>query len=63
MNHQKKLSEGDKGQPTQPPKRIWTQIHRRKKAKAEPQMTDEWEDQAQTPPSNLRMPPENMEKH
>ena len=50
-------------QPNQPPKRIWTQIHRRKKAKAEPQMTDEWEDQAQTPPSNLRMPPENMEKH
>ena len=56
-------SKNKDSQPNQPAKRIWTQIHRRKKAKAEPPLTDEWEDQSPTPPSNLRMPPENMEKH
>ena len=47
---------------TPPPKRIWTQIHRRKKAPAVSPLTDEWEDNAPSPPPNLRMPSEKMKK-
>lgn len=40
-----------------PPKRIETQIHRRRKAKALSPLTDEW-DRSIPPPAHLRMPRE-----
>ena len=43
-----------------PPKRINTQIHRRKKAKAVSPLTDEWESSQATPPKGLKRPPQDM---
>lgn len=43
-----------------PPKRIQTQIHRRKKAKAVSPLTDEWESSQAEPPKDLKRPPQDM---
>ena len=43
-------------------RRIETQIHRRKKAKAVPPMESEWEDAQQGQPSQLRTPPDKMKR-
>ncbi len=43
-----------------PPKRIETQIHRRKKAKAVSPLTDEWESSQADPPKGLKRPPKDM---
>ena len=43
-------------------RRIDTQIHRRKKAKAVPPLQAEWDVTEGTPPTKLRMPSENMSK-
>ena len=43
-----------------PPKRINTQIHRRKKAKAVSPLTDEWEASQAAPPKGLKRPPQDM---
>jgi hypothetical protein len=45
---------------TASPRRIETQIHRRKKAKAVYPMQAEWEEGTALPPERLRMPPEKM---
>ena len=45
-----------------PPKRIETQIHRRKKAKAVSPLTDEWENSQAGPPKGLKRPPQDMRK-
>lgn len=42
------------------PKRINTQIHRRKKAKAVSPLMDEWESSQATPPKGLKRPPQDM---
>ena len=42
------------------PKRIQTQIHRRKKAKAVSPLTDEWESSQAGPPKGLKRPPNDM---
>ncbi|MFQ5991788.1 MAG: hypothetical protein ACE5NA_05060 [Nitrospiraceae bacterium] len=43
-------------------RRIDTQIHRRKKAKAVPPLQAEWDVTEETPPTKLRMPSENMSR-
>ena len=43
-----------------PPKRIQTQIHRRKKAKAVSPLTNEWEHSQAGPPKGLKRPPQDM---
>ena len=43
------------------PKRINTQIHRRKKAKAVSPLTDEWESSQSGPPKGLKRPPQDMQ--
>ena len=45
-----------------PPKRIQTQIHRRKKAKAVSPLTNEWESSQSEPPKGLKRPPQDMRK-
>ena len=45
-----------------PPKRIETQIHRRKKAKAVFPLTDEWESEQAGPPKDLKRPPQDMRR-
>jgi len=42
------------------PKRIQTQIHRRKKAKAVSPLTNEWEGSQSGPPKGLKRPPQDM---
>ena len=42
------------------PRRIETQIHRRKKAKALSALESEWDHVGQTPPSHLRLPSSRM---
>jgi len=44
------------------PRRIETQIHRRKKAKALSPLTAEWDVRRPDPPSKLRMPSNRMRK-
>ena len=44
------------------PKRIQTQIHRRKKAKAVSPLTNEWESTQADPPKGLKRPPQDMRK-
>jgi hypothetical protein len=44
------------------PPRIETQIHRRKKAKALPPLTAEWDARHPNAPPKLRMPPNRMKK-
>ncbi len=51
----------DSGLPS-PPKRIQTQIHRRKKAKAVSPLTNEWESSQSEPPKGLKRPPQDMRK-
>ncbi len=51
----------DSGLPD-PPKRIQTQIHRRKKAKAVYPLTNEWESSQSEPPKGLKRPPQDMRK-
>lgn len=43
-----------------PPKRIQTQIHRRKKAKAVSPLTNEWESSQSEPPKDLKRPSQDM---
>ena len=43
-----------------PPKRIQTQIHRRKKAKAVSPLTNEWDRSQAGPPKGLKRPPQDM---
>lgn len=45
------------------PQRIWTQIHRRKKAKATLPLADEWSTADNSPPTNLRMPSAKMSRN
>ena len=42
------------------PKRIQTQIHRRKKAKAVSPLTSEWDNSQAGPPKGLKRPPQDM---
>lgn len=56
----KKVNEQKKSQLSNPPKRIETQIHRRKKAKAVSPLTDEWEGSQAGPPKGLKRPPKDM---
>lgn len=56
----KKVNEQEDSQPSNPPKRIETQIHRRKKAKAVSPLTDEWENSQAGPPKGLKRPPQDM---
>ena len=42
------------------PKRIQTQIHRRKKAKAVSPLTNEWDNSQAGPPKGLKRPPQDM---
>jgi len=44
------------------PRRIETQIHRRKKAKALPPLTAEWDVRHPDTPAKLRMPADRMRK-
>jgi hypothetical protein len=44
------------------PRRIETQIHRRKKAKALPPLTAEWDARHPDTPAKLRMPSDRMRK-
>lgn len=46
----------------EPKRRIETQIHRRKKAKAVPPLEAEWQIESGNPPSGLRMPSDKMKK-
>jgi hypothetical protein len=46
----------------QPKRRIETQIHRRKKAKAVLPLEAEWDASSGRPPDRLRMPAEKMSK-
>ncbi len=43
-------------------RRIETQIHRRKKAKAVPPLESEWDADAGAPPDRLRMPADRMDR-
>lgn len=45
-----------------PPKRIQTQIHRRKKANAVSPLTNEWESSQSEPPKDLKRPPQDMRR-
>ena len=56
----KKVNEQKDSQVSNPPKRIETQIHRRKKAKAVSPLTDEWEGSQAGPPKGLKRPPQDM---
>ena len=56
----KKLKEQKNSELPDPPKRIETQIHRRKKAKAVSPLTDEWESSQSDPPKGLKRPPKDM---
>jgi hypothetical protein len=49
---------GDPGHP----RRIETQIHRRRKARAVPPLQAEWEAESGGPPSGLRMPQDRMDR-
>lgn len=44
------------------PRRIETQIHRRKKAKAVLPLEAEWDQGVEGPPVSLKMPPDKMKK-
>lgn len=44
------------------PRRIETQIHRRRKAKAVPPLEAEWEAESGLRPSGLRMPEDRMDR-
>ncbi len=44
-------------------RRLDTQIHRRKKAKAIPPLEAEWEADSRLPPKNLKMPADRMPKN
>ncbi len=52
----------DKPASSEGKRRIQTQIHRRRKAKAAYPLTNEWEESGLTPPKGLRMPSEKMKK-
>lgn len=56
----KKVNEQKDSQLPNPSKRINTQIHRRKKAKAVSPLTDEWESSQAAPPKGLKRPPQDM---
>ena len=56
----KKVNEQEDSQASNPPKRINTQIHRRKKAAAVSPLTDEWENSQAGPPKGLKRPPQDM---
>ncbi len=62
MKDSHKDPKAGKPAPSEGPRRIQTQIHRRKKAKAVYPLTDEWEDTKTSPPAALRMPPGRMKK-
>ena len=56
----KNVNEQKDSGPPDPPKRIQTQIHRRKKAKAVSPLTNEWESSQADPPKGLKRPPQDM---
>ena len=56
----KKVNEQKDSQLPNPPKRIETQIHRRKKAKAVSPLTNEWESSQTDPPKGLKRPTKDM---
>ena len=60
MMSKKNVNEQEDSQLPNPPKRINTQIHRRKKAKAVSPLTDEWENSQTAPPKGLKRPPQDM---
>ncbi|OGW69542.1 MAG: hypothetical protein A3A88_03350 [Nitrospirae bacterium RIFCSPLOWO2_01_FULL_62_17] len=59
--HQQSRPDGTPA-PDAPPRRIETQIHRRKKAKALSPLTAEWDVRRPDVPSKLRMPSSRMRK-
>ena len=58
----KNVNERQDSESPNPPKRIQTQIHRRKKAKAVSPLTNEWESSQSGPPKGLKRPPQDMRK-
>lgn len=56
------MSGKEKSSREKPRKRIQTQIHRRKKAKAIYPLTDEWDYSQATPPQKLKRLPKDMPK-
>lgn len=63
MGESQRSSEHPKGSKFPPKRRIETQIHRRKKAKAVPPLEAEWDMASGTPPTGLRTPPEKMQRN
>lgn len=62
MDEQRPPGEVTRKPSMQPKRRIETQIHRRKKAKAVSPLEPEWDATSGARPVGLRMPPENMRK-
>ena len=58
----KNVNERQDSESPNPQKRIQTQIHRRKKAKAVSPLTNEWESSQSGPPKGLKRPPQDMRK-
>ena len=52
----------EKSSDGKPSKRIETQIHRRKKAKAVSPLTNEWDRSQTGPPKDLKRPPQDMRR-
>jgi len=62
MDPQQRSRPDDTPAPDVRPHRIETQIHRRKKAKALPPLTAEWDVRHPDTPAKLRMPADRMRK-
>jgi hypothetical protein len=62
MDSQQRSRPDDTPAPDARPRRIETQIHRRKKAKALPPLTAEWDARHPDTPAKLRMPADRMRK-
>ncbi len=62
MNQPQRSRSDDKPAPDARPRRIETQIHRRKKAKALSPLTAEWDARDPDSPAKLRMPANRMRK-
>lgn len=62
MDQQERSQPDGKPVPDARPRRIETQIHRRKKAKALSPLTAEWDVRRTDAPAQLRMPSDRMRK-
>lgn len=62
MNEPGRPPSGQASPPGGRKRRIETQIHRRRKAKAVPPLEAEWDVESNQPSSHLRMPSDKMKK-